>query len=113
MRGTQARSNTQELRAAQLNAAYGGAPKLERQPTTEVGRLHARIEALEKENRLLKLRLEPLPADLGASWGDLGAVFKALGAMRVKFIDFMTPRSAGGMVPPPENPACSGALAAV
>ena len=61
----------------------------------------------------LLVRLEPLPADLGAAWGDLGAVLKTLGAMRVKFIDFMTPRSSGLMVPPLENPACSGALAAL
>ena len=58
----------------------------------------------------LLVRLEPLPADLGASWGDLGAVLKTLGAMRVKFIDFMTPSSSGLMVSPLENPACSGAI---
>ena len=37
---------------------YGAAPEPHKKPT-EVGRLRARIEELEKENRMLKLRLEP------------------------------------------------------
>ena len=78
---------------------------------TALGPLFGRSWPLLAALGSLLVRLEPLPADLGASWGDLGAVLKTLGAMRVKFIDFMTPSSSGLMVSPLENPACSGGIA--
>lgn len=53
----------------QITSVYGGNAK-ETKPQSEVERLRARIAALEKENRMLKLRLQPLPKEAASTAGN-------------------------------------------
>ena len=53
------------LRETQLKEVYGGTEK----PLSEVEKLRQRIAHLEKENRMLKLRLEPLPQNAADTAG--------------------------------------------
>ena len=62
-RGKEARHAT---RMQQVESVYGVNAK-ETKPPTEVERLRARIAALEKENRMLKLRLSPLPKEAASA----------------------------------------------
>lgn len=64
-RGKEARNAT---RMQQIESVYGANVK-EAKPPTEVERLRARITALEKENRMLKLRLSPLPQEAASAAG--------------------------------------------
>lgn len=65
MRGKKTRN---EARMEQISAVYGANVKEPKFPN-EVERLRARIAALEKENRMLKLRLEPLSKHAASAAG--------------------------------------------
>jgi hypothetical protein len=68
VRGKAARTGSRDSqRMDQIESVYGKAPPTSPKPASELDRLRLKMGELEKQNRMLQLRLEPLPAQAAST----------------------------------------------